>query len=61
VKDFLDPQLRAATEKSVDMTFSVSFHEGLSLAGDEPEKLAERLTKFGTGAVYVEAVAQGAA
>jgi hypothetical protein len=61
VKDFLDPQLRAATEKSVDMTFSVNFHEGLSLAGDEPEKLAERLTKFGTGAVYVEAVAQGAA
>ncbi|NCC04604.1 MAG: ATP-binding protein [Proteobacteria bacterium] len=61
VKDFLDPQLRAATEKSVDLTFDVTFEDGLSLSGDEPEKLADRLTKFGTGAVFVEAVAQGAA
>lgn len=60
VKDFLDPQLRAASDKTVSVVFEISFDDGLDLSGDDPEKLADRLTKFGTGAVFVEAIAEGA-
>ncbi len=60
IKDFLDPQLRAAKDKDLSVTFSIAFAEdGLGLAGDAPEKLAERLTKFGTGASYVAITAEG--
>ena len=60
VKDFLDPQLRAAKDKDLCVTCSIAFTEdGLPLAGDAPEKLAERLTKFGTGAAYVAITAEG--
>ena len=59
VKDFLAPQLRAAADKDVTVSFRIDFTEGLDLAGDEPEKLTERLSKFGTGAVYVAATAEG--
>lgn len=55
MKDFLDPQLRAAKEKDLTVTFALTFNEGLSLADDAPEKLTERLTRFGTGAAYVAA------
>jgi hypothetical protein len=59
IKDFLDPQLRAAADRDVTVSFRIDFTEGLDLAGDEPEKLTERLSKFGTGAVYVAATAEG--
>ena len=61
VKDFLDPQLRAAREKDVSVTLTLTFNEGLPLAGDAPEKLTERLSRFGTGAAYVSATAGGGA
>ncbi len=59
VRDFLDPQLRAALEKDVNVMFQIAFTEGLDLSGDEPEKMSERLSRFGTGAVYVTAAAEG--
>jgi hypothetical protein len=60
IKDFLDPQLRAAKDKDISVTFAVAFGEaGLTLTGDAPEKLTERLTKFGTGAAYVAITAEG--
>ena len=63
VKDFLVPQLNAAAaakkERNVDATFELIFDPLLSLAGDAPEKLAERLGKFASGAAYVAATAQG--
>lgn len=60
VKDFLEPQLRAAKDKDISVNFSIVFtDDGLSLNGDAPEKLAERLTKFGTGAAYVAITAEG--
>ena len=60
IKDFLDPQLRAAKDKDLSVTFSIAFaDDGLGLTGDAPEKLAERLTKFGTGASYVAITAEG--
>jgi hypothetical protein len=61
VKDFLDPQLRAAREKDVSVTLTLTFSEGLPLAGDAPEKLTERLSRFGTGAAYVSATTEGGA
>ncbi len=57
VKDFLDPQLRAAAEKTVQVRFDLAFTEGLSMAGDTAEKVAEQLTRYATGAAYVEATA----
>lgn len=50
VKDFLQAQLRAAKSNDVSLTVSLQFEEGLSLDGDAPEKLTERLTRYLTGA-----------
>ena len=58
VKDFLDPQARAAKDKTFDIVFDVSFAEGLLLAGDAPEKLTEKLARFSSGAAYVSATAK---
>lgn len=60
VKDFLEPQLRAAREKDLSVQFTVVFQDGLSLAGDAPEQLAERLCRLGAGAAYVSATAEAA-
>jgi hypothetical protein len=57
LKDFLDPQLRAAKEKNVEVRFGLTFAAGLPLAGDAAEKLTDQLTRFATGAAYVEATA----
>ncbi len=57
LKDFLDPQLRAAKEKTVQVRFDLAFAAGLPMTGDAPEKLTEQLTRFATGAAYVEATA----
>lgn len=61
VKDFLEPQLRAAKEKQISVAISVTFNEGLDLTGSESEKLTERLGKYGSGAAYVSASAKGEA
>jgi len=38
--------------------FELGFTEGLTLSGDAVEKLTEQLTRFATGAAYVEATAE---
>jgi hypothetical protein len=58
LKDFLEPQLRAAKEKTMQARFEIGFGEGLPLSGDAPEKLTEQLTRFATGSAYVEATAE---
>ncbi len=58
VKDFLDPQLRAAAEKDVKVVFTLTFKDGLPVSGEAPTKLTEQLTRFATGAAYVEAIAE---
>ena len=60
VKDFLEPQLRAAKDQDFTASFSLRFGEGLSLEGDGPEKLGERLARFATGAAFIEAEAEAA-
>jgi hypothetical protein len=57
VKEFLEPQLRAAKEKNMQARFELGFTEGLALSGDGAEKLTEQLTRFATGSAYVEAMA----
>ena len=55
VKEFLEPQLRAATSETVEASFTLTFTEGLSMKGDAPEKLASHLTRFASGAAYTTA------
>lgn len=59
IKEFLNSQFRAAEEQTLDTTFYMSYPEGLSLGGDEPEKLTEQLARFATGSALVEACAEG--
>jgi hypothetical protein len=58
LKDFLEPQLRAAKEKTMQARFEIGFADGLLLSGDAPEKMTEQLTRFATGSAYVEAIAE---
>ncbi|MGE0713885.1 MAG: ATP-binding protein [Alphaproteobacteria bacterium] len=58
LKDFLEPQLRAAAEKTMTARFEMTFDDGLSLTGDAADRLTEQLTRFATGAAYVAATAQ---
>jgi hypothetical protein len=58
LKDFLDPQLKLASEKDLTVIFSLTYADGLPTTGDGPTKLVEQLTRFATGAAYVEATAE---
>jgi hypothetical protein len=59
VKEFLDAQFRAASEKDLQTRYELKFTNGLPVVGEEPEKLTERLARYASGAAYVEAEAQG--
>ena len=52
--------MRDCAAQTLETNFELAFEEGLQLNGDAPEKLAERLSRFATGAAYVEATAQAA-
>jgi hypothetical protein len=58
VKDFLEPELRAATDKSIDLSYRIDFPDGLAMAGDAAEKLTERLARFTSGEAHVTATAK---
>ena len=58
LKEFLEPQLRDATNKNLEASFALTFAEGLPMPGDAPEKLTERLARFASGAAYVSATAE---
>lgn len=58
IKDFLEPQLRAASETDVEITLTLTYPNGLDLNGDEPEKMTEKLARYATGAAFVEAYAE---
>lgn len=53
ITEFLDQQLRAATEPNTKVSLTLSFREGLTLDGPDPEKLTERLSKFVSGSAHV--------
>ena len=58
LKDFLDPQLKLAVEKDITFVLSLGYKDGLPTSGEAPTKLVEQLTRFVTGAAYVEATAE---
>ena len=55
LKEFLEPQLRAANDSDVNVLLTLRFKQGLILKGREPEKLTERLTRFASGSAHVTA------
>ncbi|MDG2991733.1 DUF499 domain-containing protein [Candidatus Synechococcus calcipolaris G9] len=58
VKDFLQPQIRAAADKNLEATYTVNFNEALDLTHNAPETLAEQLCKQGNGSAHVTAQAE---
>lgn len=60
VKDFLAAQMRAASEKDLNATYTIAFSKQLELAGNAPEQVTERLCRQGVGAAYVQACASSA-
>ena len=58
VKEFLEPQLRAASSRTVEATFELSFADGLAMEGDAAATLTDRLCRFASGAAHVSATAE---
>ncbi len=57
VKSFLDPQIRSASETQFEAAYTLTFKQPLSLKDDGAEALCRRLTQYGGGEAFVEAVA----
>ena len=58
VREFLEPQLRDSTTRTVEAGFTLTFTGGLPMPGDAAEKLTDRLCRFANGAAYVSATAE---
>lgn len=58
LREFVEPQLRAASEKRLEVVIRLDFASGLALDGDAPERIVDRLTRFGAAAAFVEASAK---
>jgi hypothetical protein len=58
MKDYLEPQFRAAKETDLKTTISFDFEGGLATGGDAADKFIEKLTRFASAAAYVEATAE---
>ncbi|MCY4155850.1 MAG: DUF499 domain-containing protein [Gammaproteobacteria bacterium] len=58
IREFLDPQIRAAAEQTLEISFQLDFAEDLATEGDGPEKLTAALTRFASGAAFVKATAE---
>ena len=59
VREFLEPQLRAARANALTVEFQLTFGNGLAMQGDAAEKLTERLAKFTSGMAHVSATPKG--
>ena len=58
VREFLEPQLRAASTTRLEAGFTLTFQDGLAVQGQAPEQLAEELCRFASGAAFVSATAR---
>ena len=58
VREFIEPQLRDASARTLQAGFELVFAEGLAMQGDAAETLTERLCRFASGAAYVSASAE---
>jgi len=61
IKEFLEPQLRAASDRHISTVFRLLYADGLAVEGEAADRLVEQLTRFATGAAYVEATAEALA
>ncbi len=59
VREFLDPQLRDAKDRNLQVNFELNFTDGLAMEGDGAERFTERLTRFASAAAYVSAASEG--
>lgn len=53
LKDYLEPQIRAAQDNDVQCKYEITFDPVLPLAGDAVSKLIERVTRLAPGAAEV--------
>jgi hypothetical protein len=58
MKDYLEPQFRAAKEQDLKTTLIFDFDVGLALAADEGDKFIDKMTRFASAAAFVEATAE---
>ena len=58
VREFLQPQLRAATTTRLEAGFTLTFHDALAMQGQAPEQLADDLCRFANSAAFVSATAR---
>ena len=58
IKDYLEPQFRAAKVTDLKATIGFDFDGGLALDGDAADKFVEKMTRFASAAAYVEATAE---
>ena len=58
IREFLEPQLRAAATTQLNASFTLTFHDGLVMQGQAPEQLAENLCRFANSAAFVSATAR---
>jgi hypothetical protein len=57
VKSFLDPQIRAASDTQFEATYRLAFKQPLSLKDGTADTFAKKLTQYGGGEAFVEAIA----
>jgi hypothetical protein len=57
VKNFLDPQFRAAKEQTLEATYSLAFKTPLPTRAEKAGEFISAMTKYGGGEAYVEAQA----
>jgi hypothetical protein len=55
IKEYLENQFRGAPEKNLDVRFRLTWADGIATAAPEPQALVERLARFATGTVVLEA------
>lgn len=58
IKDYLEPQFRAAKVTDLKASILFDFEGGLALDRDAADKFIEKLTRFASAAAYVEATAE---
>lgn len=58
IKEYLEPQFRAAKVTDLKTSISFDFEGGLTLVGDAADKFIEKMTRFASAAAYVEATAE---
>ena len=58
VREFLEPQLRAASTTNLEASVVLTYHDGLAMKGSAPEQLADELCRFANGAAFVSATAR---